>query len=187
MGFVLSILEGREWKKNCERGEGAWGNDGPTGNFLKNPRHSQFLRVLIIPKITIRLKNQSCRPSPVVWGKHRSKWSTRLGSWFFRPHFQIGLSKFCRNKSAQLVIPKSQGKHGNLKKCPVQIAPHLLWWTEHIFRILPPTQYFCTPKVSVTCGIWTHARRLRPEHSALDRSAKVTSYCTRGKILLSCL
>ena len=93
--------------------------------FFFNPRHSQFLRVLTIPKITIRLKNQSCRPSPVVWEKHRSKWSTRLGSWFFRPHFQIGLSKFCRNKSAQLVIPKSQAKHGNLKKVPGTDCPHL--------------------------------------------------------------
>ena len=76
-------------------------------------------------KIPIRLQNQSCRPSPVVWEKHRSKWSTRLGSWFFRPHFQIGLSKFCRNKSAQLVIPKSQAKHGNLKKMPGTDCPHL--------------------------------------------------------------
>ncbi len=38
-----------------------------------------------------RRQNQSCRPSPVVWGKHWSKWSMRLGSWCFRPSFFLGI------------------------------------------------------------------------------------------------
>ncbi len=57
-----------------------------------------------------RLKNQSCRPSPVVWGKHRSKRSTTLGSGF------LGFSHPILIFFPQLVIPKNHTKHENLEK-----------------------------------------------------------------------
>jgi hypothetical protein len=55
-----------------------------------------------LQKNPIRLKNKSCRPSPVVWGKHRSKWSTRTGSVFFRSLFELVFLEFCRNKITPL-------------------------------------------------------------------------------------
>ena len=47
-------------------------------------------------KMSNKRQNQSCRPSPVVWEKHRSEWWMRLGSWCFRPPF------FSRNWGAVL-------------------------------------------------------------------------------------
>ena len=50
-----------------------------------------------------RLQNQSYRPSPVVWGKHRSKWSVGLGSCFFRHDQNLGiLGQFHKQKLISL-------------------------------------------------------------------------------------
>ena len=66
-----------------------------------------------------RRKNQSCRPSPVVWEKHRSKWSQRLGSRFFGPIFEHALSKLFMNK---LLVPKNFKKITNDKDLEQEVV-----------------------------------------------------------------
>ena len=54
-----------------------------------------------------RLQNQSCRPSPVIWGKHCPNWSVGLGSCFFRHDQHLGiLGEFHKQKLISLRYKK---------------------------------------------------------------------------------
>ena len=71
-----------------------------------------------------RLQNQSCRPSPVVWKKHRSKWSQRLGSRFFGPLFENGLLHFLGTNSPHVRVHERRPKHEKLKYVNPQQPSH---------------------------------------------------------------
>ena len=71
-----------------------------------------------------RLQNQSCRPSPVVWKKHRSKWSQRLGSRFFGPLFENGLLHFLGTNSPHVRVHERRPKHEKLKNVNPQQPSH---------------------------------------------------------------
>ena len=60
-----------------------------------------------------------------MWGENRSKWSTRLGSWFFRPLNEHGRQIVLGTNFPQLVVPYNQTKHENLKKVPRTDCSHL--------------------------------------------------------------
>jgi hypothetical protein len=98
---------------------GGWGElIAPQELFFWNmtPDIANFDRVLTAQKISIRLKNQTCRPSPVVWEKYRPKRSTRLGSWFFRPLFEHADLEFLGTKSPHFRVHEKRPKHENVKK-----------------------------------------------------------------------
>ena len=99
---------------------------GAAGNFFWSiTRDIANWRGSHRPKIPIWLQNQSCRPSPVVWEKHGSKRSMRLGSWVFRPLFEHVLLEFLGTKTTQFRVPKRKPKHEKLKKVPRTDCPPL--------------------------------------------------------------
>ncbi len=99
-----------------------------------------------------RLQNQSCRPSPVVWEKHRSKWPMRLASGYYRPtvfsrNWGTILFKIWRLKTLVYGVQKKELADIKKKKRsqhqPSNNTPLPTCWVQ-TFKVPSPTLYFCT-------------------------------------------
>ncbi len=101
-------------------------------------------------KECIRLKNQSCGQSPVVWKKHRSKWSQRLGSRFFWPLFEQVLLQYVRNKTTPTCDPKKSDETWKSQKSDPEIlspTPFSSISLDQFFMFIIPAPYFCIPLI----------------------------------------